>query len=191
MGRHRRAEPSARVAIVSDTHGEVDARVVDAAAGCDYVVHAGDVGSRAVLDALTPANGTLVAVRGNNDVPEKWHRSEWACLESLPWEARLSLPGGELAVVHGHRYGTPGRHHDRMRRDYADARLVVYGHSHHKCADRDATPWVVNPGAAGRVRTYGGPAICLLEASMHEWRLAITQFPPVERRRKALADRLD
>ncbi len=78
-----------------------------------------------------------------------------------------------------------------MRRDYADARLVVYGHSHYKCADQEASPWIVNPGAAGRVRTYGGPAICLLEASTREWRLAITQFPPLERRRKAPADRLD
>ena len=60
-----------------------------------------------MLEALAPVNGTLVAVRGNNDIPEKWHHSEWTCLESLPWEARVALPGGDLAVVHGHRYDVP------------------------------------------------------------------------------------
>lgn len=168
-----------RVAIVSDTHGEVDDRVVEAALRCDLVLHAGDVGSRTVLDTLDSGPGRLIAVRGNNDVRDKWHRSDWTLLESLPWEARLPLPGGEIVVVHGHRYGNPGRSHHRMRRDYAGARLVVYGHSHRMCTDESDVPWIVNPGAAGRVRTYGGPTICLLEAGRSRWRLDLRQFPAV------------
>lgn len=167
-----------RVAIVSDTHGEVDDRVVETALDCDFVVHAGDVGGRAVLDALDPGTGRLIAVRGNNDVREKWHRPDWPLLEALPWEARLGLPGGEVVVVHGHRYGNPGRSHERMRRDYPQARLVVYGHSHRQCEDRRTRPWILNPGAAGRVRTFGGPTICILEASAARWRLSTRRFPP-------------
>ncbi len=168
---------SLRIVIVSDTHGALDNRIAEEAARSDFVVHAGDVGSRDVLDALTPRDGRLIAVRGNNDVRDKWRQSDWELLESLPWEARLLLPGGELVVVHGHRYGNPGRSHERMRRDYPDARVVVYGHSHRKCADKSATPWILNPGAAGRVRTYGGPTFCLLRASTARWHLETKRFP--------------
>jgi putative phosphoesterase len=174
---------STRIAIVSDTHGEVDDRVVEEALRCDLVVHAGDVGTREVLDALDPGAGRLIAVRGNNDVREKWRQSDWELLESLPWEARLPLPGGEIVVVHGHRYGNPGRSHARMRRDYPEARLVVYGHSHRRCEDLCTSPWILNPGAAGRVRTFGGPTVCLLEASAAQWRLDTRQFPPANAKR--------
>lgn len=169
---------SLRVVIVSDTHGELDDRIARQAMASDVVVHAGDVGGREVLDALTPRDGRLVAVRGNNDVREKWSASDWDVLESLPSQARLALPGGELVVVHGHGYGNPGRSHSRMRRDFPDARLVVYGHSHQKCDDRSAMPWIVNPGAAGRVRTFGGPSFCLLHVSDSRWDLEVRRFAP-------------
>jgi putative phosphoesterase len=173
---------SLRVIIVSDTHGELDERIAREAIASDVVVHAGDVGSREVLDALTPADGRLIAVRGNNDVRGKWRDSDWKLMESLPWEARVALPGGELVVVHGHRYGNPGRSHARMRRDFPGARLVVYGHSHRKIEDCSDSPWVLNPGAAGRVRTFGGPTFCLLRVSGSRWDLETHRFPPLERR---------
>ena len=172
---------SMRIFIVADTHGELDQRVAEEAMGSDLVVHAGDIGSRQVLDDLTPRDGSLIAVRGNNDVREKWRPSDWEWLESVPWEARLAVPGGELVVVHGHRYGNPGRSHERMRRDYADAGIVIYGHPHRACADQSATPWILNPGAAGRVRTFGGPAFALLLVSSAGWTLETRQFPPASR----------
>ena len=168
---------SLRLLVVSDTHGELDDRIAAEARRSDIVVHAGDIGSREVLDALRPDGGRLVAVRGNNDVPAKWRQADWGFLESIPWEARLDLPGGTLVVVHGHRYGTPGRCHERMRRDYPDARVVVYGHSHLKCADQSASPWILNPGVAGRVRTFGGPAFCRLRISAAHWRLEPKHYP--------------
>ncbi len=173
---------SMRILVVSDTHGELDERVAREAADCDVVVHAGDVGGRDVLDALRPLAGELIAVRGNNDVREKWPMSDWEFLEALPWEARLALPGGELVVVHGHRYGYPGRCHARMRRDYPDARLVVYGHSHLMCSDRSESPWILNPGAAGRVRTFGGPSYSVVSASGSCWEMETRQLPPAAKR---------
>ena len=181
---------SMRVVIVSDTHGTLDDRIAGEAMGSDIVVHAGDIGSPEVLEGLTPPGGRLIAVRGNNDVRDKWQRSHWELLESLPWESRLTLPGGELVVIHGHRYGYPGRCHERMRRDYPDARLVVYGHSHRKCADRSASPWILNPGAAGRVRTFGGPTFCLLLASRSRWQLEIRQLPVAAKRPAPPAPRI-
>jgi uncharacterized protein len=58
-----------KVGIVSDTHGFVDPRVIEALAGCEIVVHGGDVGSTEVIEALEQVCPRVIAVVGNNDVP--------------------------------------------------------------------------------------------------------------------------
>lgn len=154
-----------RVLIVSDTHGCVDARIAALAQSCDAVVHGGDVGSAAVLDRL---GSHVIAVRGNNDTAAKWPAADRARLAQLPVEAGLELPGGHLVVVHGDDCTARGRH-DALRRRYAGARGVVYGHSHRLVVDAEAMPWLLNPGAAGRARTYGGPSCLLLQATEQGW----------------------
>lgn len=156
-----------RVLIVSDTHGCVDARIAALARECDAVVHGGDVGNAAVLDALGPA---VVAVRGNNDVTAKWPAADAARLAALPMQARLDLPGGALVVVHGDRWPARTRV-AALRREFAAARAVVYGHSHRLQIDTDALPWLLNPGAAGRTRSHGGPSCLLLQAETHGWQV--------------------
>src|SRR5690606_38493775 len=110
----------------------------------------------------------LRAVRGNNDVPGKWPPPH-VRLHALPIEQRLELPGGELVVVHGDDVLPASRRHERLRERYPEARMVVYGHSHRLVIDRDARPWIVNPGAAGKARTYGGASACVLVASARRW----------------------
>lgn len=166
------------VAILSDTHGVLDARVAERVARCDYAVHAGDIGAASVLEALRPRLG-VVAVTGNNDVPSKWGKEQRTLLAVLPEEARLALPGGELVAVHGHRAGAMAVRHVRLRRAYPDARAVVYGHSHRLSVDVDADPWVLNPGAAGRSRTYGGPSCLILRAGVRSWRVEVVRFDPL------------
>lgn len=179
-----------RVALLADTHGRVDERIVELVAQCDCAVHAGDIGAAAVLDALRPRGGVVLAVRGNNDVPDKWPAGEGDRLQGLPWEASLELPGGRLVAVHGDRAG-PGRtRHAWLRRAYADARAVVYGHSHQLSCDQAQVPWVLNPGAAGGTRTFGGPSCLILHASDARWRVELRRFEPQARpRRSAGTDR--
>ena len=55
---------------------------------------------------------------------------------------------------------------------------MVYGHSHRLCIDRSAQPWVANPGAAGRARTFGGPSLLLLVAQRGTWSLREQRYPP-------------
>lgn len=166
------------VAVIADTHGKLDPRVAEAVARCDVAVHAGDVGAVAVLQALRPRDGQVLAVRGNNDVAAKWPHGEAEVLESLPWEASWRLPGGELVVVHGDRAGPARRRHERLRARYPDARAVVYGHSHRLSIDCQQEPWILNPGAAGRARTYGGPSCLILRAGPRRWRVEPRRFPP-------------
>ena len=174
------ASPGARlrIAIVSDTHGHLDPRIAKIVERCRVAVHAGDIGSGAVLDALARSNRQVTAVRGNNDVSSKWDPGEHQRLERLPWEAVLSLPGGSLAVIHGHQVSSMERRHGWLRERYPEARVVVYGHTHRQCIDRGGRPWIVNPGAAGRDRTFGGPSLVVIDvdAEAARWRLRTMRF---------------
>jgi predicted phosphodiesterase len=110
-------------------------------------------------------------------VAHKWPEDERHRLASLPAIADVSLPGGRLVAIHGHQ--TPPRaRHERLRRRFPSARAIVYGHSHRLEVDQDADPWVLNPGAAGRARTFGGPSCMILTATERAWVLEIRRFPP-------------
>jgi putative phosphoesterase len=164
-----------RILLLADTHGHVDSRVEAIAREYDVVVHAGDVGNASVLDALRASGVEVIAVRGNNDVPSKWPRADHDALAALEDVARVELPGGVLIATHGDRYA-PAVRHARLRAAYPDARAVVYGHSHRLLVDDDATPWILNPGAAGRARTYGGASCLILEARSQSWRIEPRRF---------------
>ncbi len=170
------ARASIRLALVADTHGSIDRRVAELARSCTMVVHAGDVGAGAVLASLKPPAGRVLAVRGNNDVPKKWPRGEGPLLRSLPREVRVPLPGGELVVVHGDRHPARHRHH-HLRRRFPRARAVVYGHSHRLVVDDAILPWVLNPGAGGHARSYGGPSCLVLETRLSRWEVHVCRFP--------------
>ena len=170
-----------RVAILADTHGVLDPRIAEAVTRCDYAVHAGDVGCAAVLGQLRPRRGLVLGVRGNNDTPSKWPPGEAHILEALPSEAELELPGGRMVVVHGDRAGPVQSRHGWLRKKYPRGRVLVYGHSHRRVCDTAATPWVLNPGAAGRARTFGGPSFLVLHANEKEWRVDTHRFEPLAR----------
>jgi putative phosphoesterase len=163
-----------RVLLLADTHGALDARVAELAQDCELAVHAGDVGGSAVLDALAAATGQVLAVRGNNDVPDKWQGSP-ADLAALPFTLHVPLPGGVLAVEHGDRHPA-GQRHRRLRAAHGQARAVLCGHSHRLLRDCTLTPWLLNPGAAGRTRTGAGPSCLLLQAHADGWHVDEWRF---------------
>jgi hypothetical protein len=155
------------VGILSDSHGYLDPRIEKTVNQCDYIVHAGDIFNAQVLEQLKPKK-ELTAVAGNNDYPAAWKAEEVEIVSALPDTSKLELPGGLIIVEHGHRLGNQPDH-DQLRWDHAEARLIVYGHTHHRVIDQSAEPWVVNPGASGKVRTHGGPSCLILNASESEW----------------------
>ena len=165
-----------RVALISDTHGFVDERILRLIYDCDVVVHAGDIGSHALLTTLKPRLAIICAVRGNNDTPEKWPLHDREYLDALPQQATLSLPGGKLCIVHGDRFNPVRKRHEKLRRTFAEAKAIVYGHSHRLSIDDSRLPWVLNPGAAGCVRTYGGPSFIILTVDRKRWRHETHRF---------------
>ena len=155
------------VGILSDSHGYLDPRIAEIVNQCEHIVHAGDIFNAHVLEQLKPKK-LLTAVAGNNDYDSFWSEEEIDIVNALPQDDQLELPGGLLVVEHGHRFGNHPEH-EQLRDSHQDARLIVYGHTHHRIIDQDPIPWVVNPGASGKVRTHGGPSCLILHASEDEW----------------------
>ncbi|MFO7582774.1 metallophosphoesterase family protein [Guyparkeria sp.] len=155
--------------LIADTHGTLDGNLLPQLAEMDVIVHAGDLLDPAELGRLTPLSGHVVAVRGNNDTAGQWPAGTEALLENLPDQARIILPGGVLVVEHGHRVNPARTRHERLRRRHPEARAIVYGHTHRRVIDTQAEPWVLNPGAAGRLRAYGGIGFLKLTATPTIW----------------------
>lgn len=164
------------VCILSDTHGHLDERVAEQVRRCDIAVHAGDIGNASVLEMLAPRSGEVYTVVGNNDTAAKWPLVDHGVLAALPEQRHLQLPGGILAMEHGHRTDPAKGRHERLRSRHPQARAIVYGHSHMIGCDQDETPWVLNPGAAGRARTFDGPSCLILHAAKGQWQVEPRQF---------------
>jgi len=149
--RARTTMSGAVVGVIADTHGLLRPEAVAALAGVDVIVHAGDIGGAAILEALR-AIAPVIAVRGNND------RDAWAA--ALPDVARTEVGGVRLCVVHDLK---------ELRGDPASegVDVVISGHSHRPSVARRARLLLLNPGSAGPrrftlpvavARLYIGPA---------------------------------
>jgi hypothetical protein len=120
-----------RVGVVADTHGLLRPEVPALLAGCDAILHAGDVGDPAVLSALARV-APVTAVRGNTDT---------AGLAGLPAEAAGELAGVRFRMVHRREDVDPGW--------AADHGLVVFGHSHRPELAWQGSCLLLNPGSCG------------------------------------------
>ncbi|MFP4251217.1 MAG: metallophosphoesterase family protein [Guyparkeria sp.] len=165
------------LALISDTHGTLERALLPLLADVDVIVHAGDLLDPGELRQLAPKSGHLVVVRGNNDTPGQWPEGTESLLETLPEQASLQLPGGLLVVEHGHRVNPARTRHERLRQRHPEARAIVYGHTHRRVIDTDQTPWVLNPGAAGRQRAFGGIGFLRLTATADEWQVEAVTLP--------------
>ncbi len=138
------ASPAAvRIGLISDTHGLLRPEALSFLAGCDHIVHGGDIGKPGILDELAQI-APLTVVRGNND------REPWAA--AIPVTATLHCAGVTLYAIH-----------DLKELDIdpraAGVRVVVSGHSHKPaCSERGGVLYV-NPGSAGR-RRFTLPVSC-------------------------------
>ncbi|HSG06988.1 MAG TPA: metallophosphoesterase family protein [Longimicrobiales bacterium] len=135
--------------MISDTHGSLRPEAEDALRGSDLILHAGDVGDPAILEALERI-APVFAVHGNTD---------WGALRAgLPRSVVVDLgapdgriaegpgapaPRGPLAYVH---------HGDReleLDPEAAGIAVVVSGHTHKPLTERWGPVLYLNPGSAG------------------------------------------
>ena len=119
-----------RIGLISDTHGLLRPEALKFLRGADHVIHAGDIGDPAILEALREL-APLTAVRGNND------SGRWA--RAVPTTANVNLGGVAIHVVHD-----IAELNDRIK-----ARVVISGHSHKPAIKENDGVLYVNPGSAG------------------------------------------
>jgi putative phosphoesterase len=124
---------SLSVGLISDTHGLLRPEALVALRGSRRIVHAGDIGDPAILEALQRI-APVTAVRGNNDA------GAWA--RNLPDSAVLETGGARIYVLHDLK---------ALDLDPAAAgfKVVVAGHSHKPAQSRRGGVLYVNPGSAG------------------------------------------
>jgi putative phosphoesterase len=119
--------------VISDTHGLVRPEAVAALAGVERIVHAGDIGSPDVLQALARV-APVTAVRGNND------RGAWA--RAIPETEVVEVDGVSLYVLHD-------LHELDLDPRAAGFAAVIAGHSHQPRVDERDGVLYLNPGSAG------------------------------------------
>ena len=133
MGSGSRSGKALSVGLISDTHGLVRPEALAALAGSAHIIHAGDIGVPAVLEALARI-APVTAVRGNNDL------GPWA--GGLRERETLEIAGTRIYVIHDLA---------QLELDPAAAGIdvVVSGHSHRPAKERHGGALYVNPGSAG------------------------------------------
>jgi uncharacterized protein len=121
------------IGVISDTHGLLRPEAVAALRGVEHILHAGDVGDIAILDALWEI-APVTAIRGNVDVSGE-------CAE-LPATDVVELGGRLFYLVHS-------VHDLDINPAVAGVGMVVSGHSHKASVEVRGGVVYFNPGSAG------------------------------------------
>ena len=104
-----------RIGVISDTHGLLRPEAVEALQNVDHILHAGDIGGDAIIDALREI-APVTFVRGNNDDDDGYGIER----------ARI----GSLRVLVTHILPEPSCPRVEIRELLHEVDLVVFGHSH-------------------------------------------------------------
>ena len=121
------------VGVISDTHCLLRPEALVALAETEQILHAGDVGDPAILDALREI-APVTAIRGNVDVGGD-------CAE-LPSTDVVELAGKLFYLVHS-------VHDLDIKPEAAGVAVVVSGHSHKPSVEERHGVMYLNPGSAG------------------------------------------
>lgn len=132
-----------RIGLLSDTHGYWDERYLKYFEECDEIWHAGDIGSKEVMDRLAefrPFRG----VYGNIDGQD--------IRKILPETNRFTVEGAD--VIMKHIGGYPGKYDNSIKKVLQESspNLFISGHSHILKVKYDNKLGFlhINPGAAGK-----------------------------------------
>ena len=131
-----------RIGLLSDTHGFLDPTIFEHFDECDEIWHAGDVGTKNIIDQLA-AFKTFRGVFGNID--------DRSIISLLPRDLRFKLEGLDIFITHIGGY--PGRYNRRVGQimNVDPPGLFICGHSHilKVIYDKKYRCLHMNPGACG------------------------------------------
>lgn len=154
--------------ILSDTHlhrpdGRFLELVKQCFAGCDVIIHAGDLTGLGVLEAFV--GRPLYAVHGN--------MCDARTMLSLPRELTFALGHYTVGLTHGAHLGQDIE--SALWSLFPGADCVIYGHTHRPVCQRLGAALIINPGSFRSTGPYGAPGTYAileagreLSASIHE-----------------------
>ena len=173
--------PTLTIGLLSDTHipyrmTRLPQAALDALAGVDAILHAGDVDDPAALEPLREI-APVYAVRGNLHFLDL---SDGGA--SLPDVVELDLANKRVVLTHGHQPGLLGliikgvrfvvnwaglldngwlnqRNARRLARIYPKADIIVFGHAHRAYVEWIGDKLLVNPGAVAESGKYEQPSV--------------------------------
>ena len=135
-----------KLGIISDTHvntvDEIPAVIRNVLDKVDFIIHAGDFTQKAVLDGLRSI-GQVKAVYGNMDSTE--------LKNSLPERDTFEIGGKKVGLTHGS--GAPRGIAERVQKQFSNADIIIFGHSHEPYNGYIEGVLMINPGHARR--SYG------------------------------------
>lgn len=143
------------IGVIADTHGLFDPAILRHFEGVDHILHAGDIGKRAVIEQLQSL-APVTAVSGNVD---EFDESEF------PPETVVKLAGLRIAIRHivyeGGRITKDGQAF--LDREHPD--ICVFGHTHQAKSEWLGDMLLFNPGSAGPKRFKLSRGLGLLRVS--------------------------
>ena len=161
-----------KIGILSDTHGLLREEVKEGLAGVDHIIHAGDIDTPEVIDALGKI-APLTVVRGNAD-------KDWA--EHIPGSATITLDGKSFFVIHNK---------GKLEDDISDHDVIAYGHSHkYSLAEKDGKIWF-NPGCCGKRKKGRDVTFAIAEINDGEISFTRIDIPNGEEKEAGLPDNID
>jgi uncharacterized protein len=148
------------VGVLSDTHGLLRPQVLEALAGVEHILHAGDVGDIRILDKLREI-APVTAIRGNVD-------TVGPCAE-LPATEAIELGGHFLYMVHS-------IEDLDLNPRAAKIQVVISGHSHKPSITQRDGVLYLNPGSMGPRRFSLPISLALLHLKSESVRAEIVEF---------------
>lgn len=147
-----------KIGVISDTHipsvlKALPSKVFEVFNGVDLILHAGDIVEMSVLDELQ-ALAPVEAVAGNMDGTDVHRR--------LPAKKVLTLGRFRVGLIHG-KYRMDEQR-QRIRQEFDDVDLIVYGHSHTPFWGRENGVYFLNPGSPTDTRHAPYHSVAILEA---------------------------
>jgi len=157
-----------KAGILSDTHlanpdNAFKKLIEHCFASCDVIIHAGDLTSVRILDALSDFK--VHAVHGN--------MCDAGSYRTLPREKTFNLDHFTIGLTHGAQLG-----HDielSLWNLFPEADCIIYGHTHRPVCHRQGGILIINPGCFRGTGRYGAPGTYAiletgdtLHASIHE-----------------------
>jgi putative phosphoesterase len=145
-----------KIGVISDTHlKDVNSQLIDIYqkyfSDVDMIIHAGDLVSTEIVDFLSQK--PLHLVQGNMDSLDIRKR--------FPKKKTIEIGDFRLGLMHG--WGSPFGIEKRIRSEFSDVHVIIYGHSHRPANHINNGIIFFNPGTATGFSISGSHSIGILD----------------------------